>query len=176
MHWIRAILAGVCGGIAMTVAGALFRLVGLAPMNLEMIWGSNFTRTAGAGTWILGLAVHLVVAGGVGVLYASIMDLLRQPGWRAGLGLSFLHFAIAGLFLTIAVDVNAAVAAGVVADPGGFGSAMGFGGFFFLLWVHLAYGATMGAVYAPARGVVPPPGSDELEAYERKLEETIIRK
>lgn len=170
MNLIRALFAGVAGGAAMTAAGALFRLVGLAPMNLERIWGSNFTGASGPGTWLLGLAIHLAVAGGVGLLYAAVMLTLRHPGWRAGLGLSFLHFAIAGLFLTVVVDVNSAVASGRVGDPGGFGSAMGFGGFFFLLWVHMAYGATMGFAYAPPREPVPPPGSDELEAYEHEVE------
>jgi hypothetical protein len=166
MKPMRALLAGLAGGAAMTAGGVLLRLIELAPANLEMIWGSFLTGTSGVGTWLLGLAIHLAIATAGGLLYAYIMERLREPGWRVGLGIAILHFGIAGLLLTVVWELNDAVRAGLVVDPGGYG----FGGFFFLFGVHLLYGATMGAVYAPPREPVPTPGSDALDAYHRELE------
>jgi hypothetical protein len=66
----RAFVAGVVGGLAMSGMLAVARAAGM-PAALEMMLGTMIAPP-GPGAFALGLGMHMVISGLLGLLYAAL--------------------------------------------------------------------------------------------------------
>ena len=131
MHVGRAFVAGVAGALAMTVIMSLFRAAGI-PLQVE----AQLAALLGTRIWAAGLAAHLLVGGGLGIVYALVFEyVLHQSGVGAGLMLGALNTIFAG-FVWAALG-----------GPGAFWHTVGPQGVIALFFAHLAYGAAVGGLY-----------------------------
>ncbi len=142
-----AFLAGVLGGVILTLLLSLARLFELTSLNLVMFLGAMFTQSLTAGTWILGFVIHLLISGLIGMVYGLIFSKVWGPAnWWHGLVIAIPHLIIGGLFLLLMPAINPAVPE-LLPSPGAF--AENYGTWAVLLFIvgHLVYGAVVGAVY-----------------------------
>lgn len=146
----QAFVAGVVGGVTMTVLQWLVRTFMGMTVNIEMIWGTMFLPNSG-GAWLLGFVIHLLVSGVIGLIYALAFELVtHRAGAGLGAGFSLVHSVFAGLFMGVLPAMHPRIPEAVPA-PGFFMSAMGVVGIVVLLLIHAAYGAVVGALYHPVQ-------------------------
>ncbi|MFN2483523.1 MAG: hypothetical protein ABR509_01110 [Candidatus Limnocylindria bacterium] len=111
----------------------------------------------GAGERWFGMAMHLAVSVVIGLAYAFGFAFLFHAAealWLWGLVGGLIHWAIAGLFLAIAPEMNPEMPQRIAA-PGMFASALGRADVVGFLIGHVAYGVSFGILYAllhPAGG------------------------
>jgi hypothetical protein len=149
MYTTRAFYAGIVGAALMTLVLMLGRLAGLQA-NLAMMLGAMLTLRAGFDTWILGFFIHLLVGGGIGLVYAALFEYgFRRAGWARGLLIGAVHTVLSGLFLGAVPAVHPAVPE-VLGAPGLFMANLGALGIVVFVLLHLMYGAVVGAIYRPA--------------------------
>jgi hypothetical protein len=144
----KAFLAGVIGGLAMTILFAVGRAMGMKA-NAEMMLGTMFGAEPSAGTWILGLFVHLMLSGLIALAYAVGFEYVaHRSGWLVGVGFSLVHIAIAGIVMAMIPAIHPMVPEKMPA-PGAFMASMGPIYAFAFVLEHLIYGAIVGALYGP---------------------------
>jgi hypothetical protein len=144
----KAIIAGVVGGVAMTVLAWLVRLAGLQ-MNAEMMLGSIVSSSPGATTWLIGFVIHLMISALIALAYAwGFEHVTHRAGAVVGLGFAVIHVVIAGMVMAMIPAMHPMIPERMPA-PGAFMAKMG--GTFVALFVieHLLYGAIVGAMYGP---------------------------
>jgi hypothetical protein len=144
----KAIIAGVVGGVAMTVLAWLVRLAGLQ-MNAEMMLGSMMSSSPGATTWLIGFVMHLMISALIALAYAwGFERVTHRAGATVGLGFAVIHVIIAGMVMAMIPAMHPMIPEQMPA-PGAFMANMG--GTFVALFVieHLLYGAIVGAMYGP---------------------------
>ncbi len=143
-----AFAAGVAGGVVMTAMLVMVKLanVGLQ-MDMHRTWGAMF-RMYGTSGWLLGLVMHLVLSGVVGVLYAVGFSILgvRDQLWLWGLIGGLIHWAVAGMFMGM-LDVMHPEIPEREPDPGAFALKFGMPDAPAFLVDHLAYGVVFALVY-----------------------------
>jgi hypothetical protein len=151
----KALIAGVVGGVAMTVLAWLVRLAGLQ-MNAEMMLGSMMSSSPGATTWLIGFMIHLMISALIALAYAwGFERVTHRAGVVVGLGFAVIHVIIAGMVMAMIPAMHPMIPEQMPA-PGAFMANMG--GTFVALFVieHLLYGAIVGALYGsveqPASG------------------------
>jgi hypothetical protein len=151
----KALIAGVVGGVAMTVLAWLVRLAGLQ-MNAEMMLGSMMSSSPGATTWLIGFMIHLMISALIALAYAwGFERVTHRAGVVVGLGFAVIHVIIAGMVMAMIPAMHPMIPEQMPA-PGAFMANMG--GTFVALFVieHLLYGAIVGALYGsvqqPAAG------------------------
>ena len=160
MNFGGAFLAGVVGGAVMTAMMATGRLTGMTEMNMEMALGSMVTQALGAGTWLLGLVMHLTLSGLIACLYAVGFEYVtRRAGWPVGVGFSVIHLIIGGLvmgmmgsFHPLMVNAPPPAPPGHLAAPGLFATNYGAMTTAAFVVLHLIFGAVVGAMYPAVRG------------------------
>lgn len=141
-----AIFAGLLGGFAMTVLAWLGRAAGIE-LNAEMMLGTMLGNTPGATTWVLGLAMHLILSALIALLYAvGFEKVVHRAGARTGLAFSLIHIAIAGVFMGIIPALHPMIPDQMPA-PGAFLINMGAPIVALFIIEHLMYGAIVGKVY-----------------------------
>jgi hypothetical protein len=152
--WPRAVIAGFAAAVAMLVAyilgyGLAYLLGQAAGADAGLTgtvrgWSYNLTHNAltdlaGSGLYVVA-GLHLLVAIVWAGLYARFAEpRLRGPGWRRGMNFALLPWLVSILVvlpLTGGGLLGAALGAGPLPSLGN-------------LLLHLAYGATLGAVYGP---------------------------
>jgi hypothetical protein len=141
----RAIMAGLFGGLAMTILAWLVRLMEL-DFNPEMMFGT-MVSSPGAVAWLIGLMMHLVVSALIALAYAwGFEHVVHRAGIWVGLGFAIIHLVIAGMFMGIIPALHPMIPEQMPA-PGAFMANMGatFIGLFLL--EHLLYGAIVGGTY-----------------------------
>jgi hypothetical protein len=150
MKVTRAILFGVLGASAISVASVGFRAVGV-PIELEMLLGTAFGMQPGMGAFAAGLVVHLVLGGAIGLTYAWLMETVWKHG-GAGMGaiLAFIHASMVGMAVGLTPQFHPMVPR-QLADPGAYFSNAGTVGVVAFYGVHLLYGLIVGGGYGHVR-------------------------
>ena len=133
----------------MTLVIAFARLVDLTSLNLETIYGSFFTASVGFGTWVLGLAIHLVVSGLVAQVYSFGFQLFDRFGPSVGASFGFIHWLLAGIGLGIFTNAHPAIP-NLIIPPGYFAMNLGGASMLVFLLAHLGYGALVGLIHPPS--------------------------
>ena len=149
MHVGRALLFGVVGALALSIASALLRAAGVN-IDFELILGTLTGLPPGREAFAAGLGVHLAVGAGFGVLYGWLFERVWDHGGAStGLILGVVHAALLGMFFGLTPQFHPLVAAHVVPDPGPYFVRTGPGGIGVVLWflLHMMFGAIVGAGY-----------------------------
>jgi len=144
----RAIVAGLVGGLAMTLLAWLVRLTGLQ-MNAEMMLGSMVSSSPGLTTWLIGFVMHLVISALIALIYAwGFERVTHRAGSVVGLGFGVIHVVIAGIVMAMIPAIHPMIPESMPA-PGAFMANMG--GTFAALFAgeHLLYGSIVGTMYGP---------------------------
>src|SRR5688572_7276693 len=106
MKLIKAIFAGIVGGLAMTGLGWLARAGGLN-FNAEMMLGTMLGYPEGQDAWIVGLVLHLVLSIFIALLYAAAFEAVaHRAGPAAGFSFSVVHLMIAGVVLLALPEIH----------------------------------------------------------------------
>lgn len=154
MNMARAFSAGVVGGIATTILGAVLRTFGM-PVNLELMLGTMLLAR-GPIAWIVGLVLHLLVSGGLGLLYGVGFErVTHRAGAGVGVLFSVVHVLVAGVAM-LAVPAVHRLIPEQMAAPGAFLSALGAGAVALFLIEHAMFGAIVGAIYGMEKHPAPP--------------------
>ncbi|MDQ3036419.1 MAG: hypothetical protein M3Y87_28735 [Myxococcota bacterium] len=144
----KAFIAGVVGGAVMSVLLAIGRAMGM-PINLEMMLGTMTGLAPGAGTWVLGLIMHLVISGGIALFYAvGFEHIAHRAGALPGVVFSLLHIVVGGLVMGFIPAIHPLIPESMMA-PGAFMSNIGDIGVIAFVALHAIYGAVVGVVYGP---------------------------
>lgn len=149
----RAFGAGVVGGLVMTLMTAIARTMGME-VNMEMMEGTMLGIEPGAAAWTVGLMMHLIISGLIGLLYAvGFEKIAHRGGWLAGTGFSLIHIAIGGAVIGM-MPMMHPMMPGVLDPPGAFMSNLGAMGIGAFIMLHLIYGAIVGGIYGRATAEV----------------------
>lgn len=141
----KAVLAGVAGGIAMTILGWLVRQMGM-DMNAEMMLGTMLASPE-SGAWIMGFAMHLMLSIFIALIYAwGFERLTHRAGVVVGLKFAVVHIIIAGIVMAVIPGVHPMIPE-MMPPPGAFMSGMGGMGVTLFVVEHLMYGAIVGGMY-----------------------------
>jgi hypothetical protein len=149
IDWSLALWAGVVGGVAMTVMMTLARMMGMVDVNMAMYQGCMITKKDhGAGTWIAGFLMHLMISALIALAYAWAFEAIwGEAGWLYGMINAVVHWLIGGMVLPMFDSMNPCVGDGRMKGFGAYGKAHGammVVGFFM---GHLLYGAIVGWIY-----------------------------
>ncbi len=99
-------------------------------------------------TWWLGLAILFGTFAALGVIYAVLLTWALQPSdAKKGLGFGAALFFVLALTLSVANGVHPAIMRNTLPDTGVFLIGWSSLATLQLLFVHLLYGATVGALY-----------------------------
>jgi len=148
MNFGLGFLAGLIGGAAMTLILSIARQAGAGALDLELKIGSLVTKDLTSKAWMIGLAIHLLMSGLIGLLYALGFEYVtRKATWLIGVGFGLVHAIIGGLLLSTMRDLNPLMRGGLVRAPGAFASNLGRSSIVWFVMAHLIYGAIVGAVY-----------------------------
>jgi hypothetical protein len=162
-----AFIAGVIGGAVMIGFIAIIRGLGIANLDLSMLWGSLFTHTFSGGTWVLGFIVHLIVSGLIALVFAAVFEAIRASNWRLGLIGGAIVAIIAG-FIVAGYHVPVSdTATASVESPGAFTINYGAASLITFVIGYLIYGVIVGSMYKPVHvrtlAVTTPPEIHEEE-------------
>jgi len=146
MRSSRAILFGLLGAGAISVASFVLRALGL-PICLEMILGSGLGIAPGIVAFALGLGMHLVIGGLFGLLYGWLFERVWDHGGAAtGAILATLHAALIGMAVGLTPQFHPYVPE-MIQDPGPYFANAGVAGVLSFFAIHLLYGMIVGAGY-----------------------------
>lgn len=131
MHQGRAFVAGVVGAAVMTLLFVWFNAVGISlPIDTRL------AALLGTRLWGVGVAVHLLIGGVLGLVYAFVFEhVVHQSGLGVGM--------MTGAYNTIFAGFVWAILGG----PGPFWDRAGVPGIFALFLSHVVYGAVVGVLY-----------------------------
>ena len=149
----KALIAGIVGGVAMTLLAWLVRQMGI-DMNAEMMLGT-MVSSPGAAAWLIGFAMHLMISAVIALAYAwGFERVTHRAGVVVGLGFAVIHIIIAGMVMGMIPAMHPMIPEQMPA-PGAFMAKMG--ATFVALFVieHLIYGAIVGAMYGPVVSARP---------------------
>jgi magnesium-transporting ATPase (P-type) len=149
MDWSLALWAGLAGGIVMWMMMALARMMGLVDARMIAYEGCMITKSdSGAGTWIAGMAMHLILSVLIAFAYAWAFEAIwGEAGWFYGAINGVVHWLIGGMVLPMMDGMNPCVKDGRMKGLGLFGK--NYGGMMVVgfLMSHLVYGAIVGWIY-----------------------------
>lgn len=153
--WSQAIFAGVFGAALMALAMFAGRIMGLST-DLVSLLGLFFVsrEQSKAVRYSLGMALHLLVGAGYGVIYALLLTsvgVAPDPGAAAIWGILFgvLHGVLigAGAGLLPLVHPRMGGPEGVMDSPGFFGRNIGVAMPVALILLHVIYGVSAALIY-----------------------------
>jgi hypothetical protein len=149
MKFKAAFLSGILGGVAMTVVMAIARTLGMR-LHFEMMLGTMMGGPPDATRWSIGLVMHLILSGLIGLGYAFGFEYVtHRAGWLAGVGFSIIHIAVAGTLLGL-VSTWDPVIPEIMPAPGPFMANFGIIYTVTFMALHFMYGAIVGVLYGPA--------------------------
>jgi hypothetical protein len=160
-----AVLAGLAGGLVMTVMMTMMQKAGKTRMDMALIEGSMFTGDRGKAKAI-GLMMHLVVMSAlvIGSIYGLLfawLDVDSGNAWWVGAVIGVVHGLIAGMAMAMLPAMHPRMHAGATTAPAdvsgspveleppglfakNYGAATPPG----LVMAHVVYGLIVGLVYA----------------------------
>ena len=146
---LYAALAGFLGAIVMTL---LIYLLKAAGQNLDIPYliGTRFVDTANtAGVYLAGIGLHLLIGAGWGVLYVFLLTaMVVTPNWPAGILWGLGHGIFVGSMMGILADTHPQIGEGKpISDPGIMGSSWGTTIPYWILILHIIFGAATLAIY-----------------------------
>jgi hypothetical protein len=146
----KAILAGVAGAAAWEGIARLLLLAGLPLFDLVRVLGTLVLGQAGGWQWWpIGILLHLSVGAIWAIFYAYFFwsTLNWRPLWQ-GVVFSFGPAILAGFIMVPQMSfMHPFVIGGEMPGFGPFAVNFGWGGPAGIIFGHLIYGATMGALY-----------------------------
>ena len=150
----KAFKAGILGAFALTLLMYIARAMDVTALNTEMVLGSLLTHKTGAGSWILGFMLHLVIGGLLAEVYAFAFEFLTErSGMWIGAGFGLVHASFAGMAMFLLGSIHPLMRNhGVLPAPGPFAINYGALTAVAFIAVHAVYGAWVGSLY-PARTV-----------------------
>ncbi|MCA1635720.1 MAG: hypothetical protein LC802_19040 [Acidobacteria bacterium] len=152
MNFRRAFLAGVVGGLVMTIIMALVRATMMPQANPEMMLGTMTGSEASTTTWVMGLVIHLILSGMIALVYALGFEyVMHRAGVLIGLGFAIIHIFIGGIVMGMMPMMHPMIPEKMM-PPGAFMSGMGMMGTGLFVLEHLIYGAIVGTMYKPVHG------------------------
>jgi hypothetical protein len=155
----RAIVAGLAGGVVMTVLAWVVRQLGI-DMNGEMMLGTMLVSPPGGTAWLVGFGLHMILSAVIALAYAwGFEQVAHRSGALIGLAFAVVHVVIAGVVMAMIPAMHPMIPEQMPA-PGAFLANMGGAFVAFFIVEHLLYGAVVGALYGP----VEHPRSDVLRA------------
>jgi hypothetical protein len=161
-----AVIAGLIGGIGMSMTIMLAKRLGWTQMDMSIIEGAMFSGDRGTAK-MLGMMTHLVVMSAliIGSIYAAVFAWLAiapENAWWVGALLGIVHGLIGGMMMAMLPAMHPrmgdsggavpAMATGPdmqLAPPGAF--ALNYGATssaMSVMGAHVVYGLLVGAVYA----------------------------
>ncbi len=141
-----AFIAGTIGGGVMTLMMFAARATGMTRMNLEMMEGAMVTRDVSRLTWVIGLLMHLILSGIIGLVYGCVLELWGAATWWRGVVIALGHTLVAGVFMWMVPYIHPLVPERLPA-PGFLASNFGAATVAGVVMAHLIYGAIVGWVY-----------------------------
>lgn len=152
MNLGRAFVAGVAGGIVMSLGLAMGRAMGM-PAQLEMMLGTMIAPP-GTGAFVTGLVMHLIISGLIALIYAwGFHTITHRSSAAIGAGFGLIHAVIGGLFMGLMPMMHPMIPE-MMPPPGMFMANLGVMGIVAEFVLHVLYGATVGALYRmPAQSV-----------------------
>jgi hypothetical protein len=146
MRPARALLFGILGAAAISAVMAVFRLLGL-PLSIELLLGTAFGLTPGAGAFAVGLVLHLAIGGLFGLLYGYLFEnVWVHGGAPVGILTAVPHTLFIGIITGMTPQFHPMVPERLP-DPGPYFANLGVPGVLVFFGAHLLYGAIMGAGY-----------------------------
>lgn len=163
MNYGKAFKAGMVGALAMTVLMVVARALDVTTLNIEMALGTLLTQKINAGSWILGLMMHIVLGGLLAQLYAFGFEFLTErAGAWIGAGFALIHASIAGVVMFVLGSIHPLMKnSGELPAPGPFAITYGTLTALVFVGLHLVYGSWVGSLYS-MRPDVEVHGSEEL--------------
>jgi hypothetical protein len=137
----NVMMSGIVAGLLMVVLMSLAKAAGFVSIDIARGFGVLLLGSASAATWIFGLMIHLALSAVFALFYAAAFRRIQTSGWAIGAAFGFAHWVIAGVFLGIMPAFRDGVA------PGIFAINTGLFGFFFVLVLHLMFGAIVGETF-----------------------------
>jgi hypothetical protein len=132
----RLLLAGLLATLAMSVAGLFPRLAGLPAVDMGQVIATRIRGLHVARGTLLAFGCHLALGLLFGAVYGVTWHALSElTPWLRGVTYGAM------LWLLVMIVVMPMI------GEGRFGSRLGPWGIPVMLWMHLAYGAILGAVY-----------------------------
>jgi len=149
----RAVAAGVLGTVVVIAVVWLGGLASRQDADICALLGASVTEVRDAWTWVLGLALQLVIGIVAAIVYAAIFEwVTRRAGVLVGFIVAVGHAVIAGLavgFLPAARLIEAATT-----PPGAFMEYRGPLVVVAFVIAHLAFGTIIGLLYGRPRHAV----------------------
>ncbi len=145
-----ALRAGFLGAIAALIVEIVSTRILGVDVNLSTLIGALLVDQIGAGPWILGAAVQIVLGLIAGIIYAAIFEwITHRASWWIGLLIGIGHAAIAGLALGYLTLLRGPTRAFI--PTGSFLIYHGAWAVVLVIVAHVTYGAVVGATYGPVR-------------------------
>jgi hypothetical protein len=147
MRVARAVLFGIIGALAISLASLLLRKSGI-DIDFELILGTLTGMPPSREAYAAGLGIHVATGAAFGVLYGWLFERVWVHGGAGtGMILGVIHAALLGMFVGLTPQFHPHVAH-AVPDPGPFFVNAG-GGVGVISWfaVHVLYGAIVGGGY-----------------------------
>lgn len=167
-----AFWAGVIGAAVMVLGMWIARAVGATGFDFGYFWGSMFTGTATAGTWVFGIVITLILGGLIALIYAAAFEAIGRSNWGLGLIGGAVHLIIGGVLIGWISMVHPAIPQ-AVSDPGYFTANYGSASIISFAILRLIYGTIVGGMYVPLhRRITTPLGRKTMDerAYEAERE------
>lgn len=145
----KAFVAGVVGGLVMSVIMLIAREMMGMEVRLELLLGTMFMEP-GTAAWIVGLVMHLMISGLIALAYAwGFENVTHEAGAAKGALLSVVHILIAGVFMGAVLPVMHPLVPEQMPEPGYFMANLGALGIMAFVMLHVIFGAIVGAMYGP---------------------------
>lgn len=139
MNTGRAFVAGI---VAAAIVSGVILLLRTTGLSLDV--HTQLAGLFGASSWIVGLAIYLVIGGALALVYAAFFEwALHQAGVGPGILVGAWHTILAGF------------AWATTSDPGRFWVHFGAGGIAALFLVHFVYGGVVGGLYRTKHTLTP---------------------
>jgi len=149
----KALIAGIVGGVAMTLLAWLARQMGIG-MNAEMMLGT-MVSSPGNAAWLIGFAMHMMLSVAIAFIYAwGFEHVTHRAGVVVGLGFAVIHVIIGGMVMGIIPAMHPMIPEQMPA-PGAFMANMGTTFVALFVIEHLMFGAIVGAMYGPVVSARP---------------------
>jgi hypothetical protein len=145
-NWAVAFFAGMCGALLMVPILYLSQPIERTHMDICLFLGSLITAQTGGGTWALGLVLHVIAGGLIGLVYGMVFEWWGSSEWWQGAMLSIPHSLLAGLALWAAGSIHPLMP-DIFPEPGYLGLSVNGALAFHLFMLNAVYGATVGGIY-----------------------------
>jgi len=142
-------LSGFVGALILTLLIYLLKMSG-QKLDIPYIIGTRFVDSRETGqVYLLGNLLHLVTGACWGILYVFLISAMAvTPNWPAGILWGLGHGIFVGSMMGIIADSHPAIGEGKpIADPGIMGRSWGPLIPYWILLLHMIFGASAMAIY-----------------------------